>query len=214
MLSSRARPARETRSGSFDRCCSRSTRPRCASRAWPRRCPTLAAPLTARGVDVTVDVEAGLQLPDRGRAAGVPHRAGGDPKRRLPRRRPHVSISVAQTNGTVSLRVTDDGRGFDESELAAHDGPRATWASPCCATWRRPPAAQLAITSAPGSRDDGRAGGPDAMIRVAVIDDHAIVRNGLVQLLGVRSGARGRRHRGRRRSGGRAVPRAPPGRRV
>ena len=31
----------------------------------------------------------------------------------------HVSISVTQTNGTVSLRVTDDGRGFDESDQSA-----------------------------------------------------------------------------------------------
>ena len=31
----------------------------------------------------------------------------------------HVGIRVTQTNGTVSLRVTDDGRGFDDSDLRA-----------------------------------------------------------------------------------------------
>jgi two-component system, NarL family, sensor kinase len=79
--------------------------------------PDAAAPLTARGVEVTVDVEPGLELPDEVerlvfRAAQEAIRnAGAHAAAR------HVGISVTQANGTVSLRVTDDGRGFDDSGL-------------------------------------------------------------------------------------------------
>jgi len=80
--------------------------------------PDAAAPLAARGVQVSVDVEEGLELPTaveqlvfrtaqeaiRNVAA---HAAAG-----------HVSIRVAQANGTVTLRVADDGRGFAPDALA------------------------------------------------------------------------------------------------
>jgi signal transduction histidine kinase len=84
--------------------------------------PDAAAPLSARGVDVAVDVQSGLDLPteveqlvfrtaqEAIRNVGS-HAAAG-----------HVSIDVAQTNGTVLLRVADDGRGFDEDELARRRG--------------------------------------------------------------------------------------------
>ncbi len=80
--------------------------------------PDAAAPLTARGVDVAVDVQAGLELPtdverlvfrtaqEAIRNVGS-HAAAG-----------HVSIDVAEAGGTVTLRVSDDGRGVDAEELA------------------------------------------------------------------------------------------------
>jgi signal transduction histidine kinase len=81
--------------------------------------PDAAAPLAARGVDVSVDVEEGLDLPlaveqlvfrtaqEAIRNVGA-HAAAG-----------RVSITVAQTNGTVTLRVADDGRGFSADALAS-----------------------------------------------------------------------------------------------
>ncbi len=80
--------------------------------------PDAAAPLTARGVDVAVDVQPGLELPtdverlvfrtaqEAIRNVGS-HAAAG-----------HVSIDVAEAGGTVTLRVSDDGRGVDAEELA------------------------------------------------------------------------------------------------
>jgi signal transduction histidine kinase len=80
--------------------------------------PDAAAPLTARGVDVDVDVQPGLELPidverlvfrtaqEAIRNVGS-HAAAG-----------HVSIDVAEAGGTVTLRVSDDGRGVDAEALA------------------------------------------------------------------------------------------------
>jgi two-component system, NarL family, sensor kinase len=79
--------------------------------------PDAAAPLTARGVDVTVDVEPGLELPEEVerlvfRAAQEAIRNAGSHAAAH-----HVDISVEKMNGTVTLRVTDDGRGFDDGGL-------------------------------------------------------------------------------------------------
>jgi two-component system, NarL family, sensor kinase len=81
--------------------------------------PDAATPLTARGVAVTVDVEDGLELPEEVerlvfRAAQEAIRNAGSHAAAT-----HVGIRVTQTNGTVSLRVSDDGRGFDDSDLRA-----------------------------------------------------------------------------------------------
>ena len=81
--------------------------------------PDATAPLTARGVDVTVDVEPRLELSEEVerlvfRVAQEAIRNAGSHSAAC-----HVGISVTQTNGTVSLRVTDDGRGFDDSALGA-----------------------------------------------------------------------------------------------
>jgi two-component system NarL family sensor kinase len=81
--------------------------------------PDAAAPLTARGVDVTVDVDPGLELPEEVerlvfRAAQEAIRNAGSHAAAR-----HVDISVAKMNGTVTLRVTDDGRGFDDGGLKA-----------------------------------------------------------------------------------------------
>jgi two-component system, NarL family, sensor kinase len=81
--------------------------------------PDAAAPLTARGVDVTVDVEPGLELPEEVerlvfRAAQEAIRNAGSHAAAR-----NVDISVAKMNGTLTLRVTDDGRGFDDGGLKA-----------------------------------------------------------------------------------------------
>jgi len=80
--------------------------------------PDLTAPLTARGTDVDVDVQTDLALPadteqlvfraaqEALRNAGA--HAGAE----------HVSVSVGQHNGSVRLLVADDGRGFDQQQLA------------------------------------------------------------------------------------------------
>ncbi|HEY0387920.1 MAG TPA: ATP-binding protein [Gaiellales bacterium] len=84
--------------------------------------PDLAAPLTARGVDVSVDIDPGLRLPtgveqlvfrtaqEALRNAGS-HAAAG-----------HVGVEVHSADGHVTLRVRDDGRGFDPAHLAALRG--------------------------------------------------------------------------------------------
>ena len=81
--------------------------------------PDLAAPLAARGIDVSVDVEPGLRLPteieqlvfrtaqEALRNAGAHAGAG------------HVAVDVHQEDGRVTLRVSDDGRGFDTADAAA-----------------------------------------------------------------------------------------------
>jgi two-component system, NarL family, sensor kinase len=79
--------------------------------------PDAAAPLTARGVQVDVDVQSGLELPTEVerlvfRTAQEAIRNAGSHAAAE-----HVSIDVTQVNGTVTLRLADDGRGFDEDEL-------------------------------------------------------------------------------------------------
>jgi len=81
--------------------------------------PDAAAPLSARGVNVSVDVADGLQLPaeteqlvfrtaqEAIRNAGA-HAAAEN-----------VDIRVMQNGGTVRLRVADDGRGFDDDDVQA-----------------------------------------------------------------------------------------------
>jgi signal transduction histidine kinase len=112
--------------------------------------PDAATPLTARGVDVTVDVEDGLELPEEierlvFRAAQEAIRNAGSHAAAS-----HVGIRVTQTNGTVRLRVTDDGRGFDDAELA---GRRAEGHMGLAMLRDLTEAAggTLAITSAPGA---------------------------------------------------------------
>jgi len=81
--------------------------------------PDLAAPLTARGVDVSVDVDPGLRLPTDVeqllfRAAQEAMRNAGAHAGAA-----HVAVDVRNGNGAVTLRVRDDGRGFDPAEGAA-----------------------------------------------------------------------------------------------
>ncbi len=80
--------------------------------------PEAAAPLTARGVEVVVDVQAGLELPTE--VERLVFRTAQEAIRNVGAHAAaeHVTIGVAQTNGTVTLRVADDGRGFDEDDVA------------------------------------------------------------------------------------------------
>ncbi len=79
--------------------------------------PDLAAPLTARGVDVEVAVQPGLDVSTE--VEQLVFRTTQEAIRNVAAHAAaeHVSIDFSGKNGTVILHVTDDGRGFDESEL-------------------------------------------------------------------------------------------------
>ena len=94
----------------------------------------------------------------------------------------HVRIGVAQTNGLVTLRVADDGRGVDADELTG-GGARATWAWHMLRDLAETAGGAAAGDVGAGDGTTRRARGAGAVIRVVVIDDHAIVRDGLVQLM-------------------------------
>jgi two-component system, NarL family, sensor kinase len=80
--------------------------------------PDAAAPLAARGIEVSVDVADGLQLPTA--VEQLLFRAAHEAIRNVGAHAAaeHVSIRVAQANGSVTLRVADDGRGFARGALA------------------------------------------------------------------------------------------------
>jgi two-component system, NarL family, sensor kinase len=80
--------------------------------------PDLAAPLTARGVEVTIDVPDALSLPVAVeqllfRTAQEALRNAGSHASAQ-----NVGVQVLEADGRVTLRVTDDGRGFDTDRLA------------------------------------------------------------------------------------------------
>ena len=79
--------------------------------------PDAVAPLVARGVNVTVDVEDGLEMPAEieqlvFRTAQEAIRNAGAHAAAC-----NVTVRVTQTGDTVSLRVADDGRGFDDEDV-------------------------------------------------------------------------------------------------
>ena len=120
----------------------------------------------------------------RRRAARVPHGAGGDPQRRRARgRRARHASASAQTNGTgdAACRATTGAASTPTSlarrRLEGHMGLAMLQDLAETAGGR------LRVDVAAGRRHDRRARGGRAVIRVVVIDDHTIVRNGLVQLL-------------------------------
>jgi signal transduction histidine kinase len=84
----------------------------------PAALPDLVAPLSARGVDVSVNVPDGLALPSE--VERLIFRTAQEAIRNATSHAAaaHVSVDVARANGTATLRVTDDGRGFDEADLA------------------------------------------------------------------------------------------------
>ena len=145
--------------------------------------PDLVAPLTARGIEVSMDVQDDLALPteveqlvfrtaqEAVRNAGA-HAAAG-----------HVRIGVERSNGLVRLRVSDDGRGFDAGRpgrAAGRRPPRPGHAAGPGHVGRRHPAGDVGA----GRGHHRAAGGAGLVIRVVVIDDHPIVRDGLVRLIG------------------------------
>ncbi len=81
--------------------------------------PDLAAPLTARGIDVSVDVEPGLRLPTE--VEQLVFRAAQEAMRNAAAHAGagHVGVDVHTAGGEVTLRVWDDGRGFDAAYAAA-----------------------------------------------------------------------------------------------
>jgi two-component system, NarL family, sensor kinase len=80
--------------------------------------PDLAAPLTARGVDVSIEAPEQLALPVE--LEQLLFRTAQEALRNVVAHAAaeHVSLTVSQQNGTAGLRVSDDGRGFDEAQLA------------------------------------------------------------------------------------------------
>jgi signal transduction histidine kinase len=84
----------------------------------PAALPDLVAPLSARGVDVTVNVPDGLALPSE--VERLIFRTAQEAIRNATSHAAaaHVRVDVARADGTATLRVTDDGRGFDEADLA------------------------------------------------------------------------------------------------
>jgi two-component system, NarL family, sensor kinase len=81
--------------------------------------PDLAAPLAARGVDVTVDVPERLAVSEQ--TEQLIFRTAQEAVRNISAHADagHASIEVTQTNGAVTLRIADDGRGFDPETAAA-----------------------------------------------------------------------------------------------
>ena len=79
--------------------------------------PDAVAPLVARGVNVTVDVNEELAMPAEieqlvFRTAQEAIRNAGAHAAAC-----NVSVSVTQAGDSVSLRVADDGRGFDDDDV-------------------------------------------------------------------------------------------------
>lgn len=81
--------------------------------------PDAVAPLSARGVKVTLEIDEGLQMPEEieqlvFRAAQEAIRNAGAHAAAC-----NVEILVTRTGDTVRLRVADDGRGFDGDDVRA-----------------------------------------------------------------------------------------------
>ena len=81
--------------------------------------PDLAEPLSARGIGVEVEIQPGLALPAE--IERLVFRSTQEAIRNIASHAAaqNVSITVAQADGDVTLRVVDDGSGFDQGDLAA-----------------------------------------------------------------------------------------------
>jgi signal transduction histidine kinase len=79
--------------------------------------PDLAAPLTARGIDVDIAVEPGSGLSTE--VERLVFRTAQEAIRNVGAHAAatHVDVAVIRDNGAVTLRVSDDGRGFDDTTL-------------------------------------------------------------------------------------------------
>ena len=135
-----------------------------------------------------------------GRGRGVPDRRRGDDQRRPARARPDAARSGSTSpTATCVVEVADDGVGIDADaqagvgllslrERAAELGGHSEVTCPPGRRHRRPrpatPEEEPAMSEQP--------------IRVVVVDDHQIVRDGLVSLLGALDGIEVVGHRRRR----------------
>ncbi len=84
--------------------------------------PDLAAPLTARGVEVSVEVDPDLVVSTE--IEQLVFRAAQEAIRNVAThaRADHVTIRVSSEDGSVTLKVIDDGAGFDADELSTRRG--------------------------------------------------------------------------------------------
>jgi two-component system, NarL family, sensor kinase len=80
--------------------------------------PDLAAPLTARGVEVAVEVEPDLEVSTE--IEQLVFRAAQEAIRNVAAHAAaeHVTIGLSRQDGLLKLNVVDDGRGFDADELS------------------------------------------------------------------------------------------------
>jgi signal transduction histidine kinase len=81
--------------------------------------PDLAAPLTARGIDVQIAVQPGSGLSTE--VERLVFRTAQEAIRNVGAHSgaTHVDVAVIRDNGAVTLRVSDDGRGFDDTTLSS-----------------------------------------------------------------------------------------------
>ena len=142
----------------------------------------LAAKAVARGVAVDVDVADGVRPSDDGGASRLPHRAGGAAQRRRARGRGNVQHRrPCERLGRCARRRRR------RAWIRARGARGATGAGTSRARAARRPGG--GSRRQPRHRLDSRRGhardadGARAMIRVLVADDHAVVRDGLEQLV-------------------------------
>ena len=117
-----------------------------------------------------------------------------------------LSVTVDGAGDGLVLVVTDDGRGFDPGRRPGRRALRAAWAEQPHRRGRR--AARRTLRTRRRHHDPARGPGSETMthdgtdaagpLRVVLVDDHAVVRRGLADLLSSAPRHRGRRHRGRR----------------
>ena len=130
-------------------------------------------------VDTTCDIPADLRLP-----AGAETLLFRVARECLHNVRKHaaasrVAVTLAVDGGTATLTVTDDGRGFEPDD----PDPDAGLGLRLLADLVTEAGGRLRGGRRTRSRDGGARRGAD-VIRLALADDHAIVRSGLSQLLG------------------------------
>ena len=142
----------------------------------------LVSPLAARGMEATLRVDGDLELPTR--TETLLYRGAQEALRNVVRHAGArtVDVSIEHSDGVVRLAVEDDGVGFSpelmaERRTARHVGLRLL--------------DELANGAGGSARSGERARRGDAcaprgavnVIRVVVVDDHAVVRRGLIDVL-------------------------------
>ena len=122
-------------------------------------------------------------------------------------RREHVAVRLRRPTARLVLEVADDGAGFDPR--APELRSRRLGLTSMEERARRL-GGRLEIRSAPGAGHDGPPGGRRLAepIRVLVVDDHAVVREGLRAFLELQDGIEVVGRGGRRRGGDRRRPRS------